>query len=102
MLRSIILSVFAIAFVALPVRAADLPAHSRLGAVFAEPSEAAALADRSYDTPVVVHVPYVALRPLGGGYYGRPNSYEYSAYYGSSFDAWAFRLPYACGLYGYC
>jgi hypothetical protein len=102
MLRSVVLFVFAIVLTAMPVRAADLPARSRLGAVFAEPSEATAQVDRTYDTPVAVYAPVVTLRPLGGGYYGRPNSYEYSPYYGSSFGAWAFRLPYACSFYGYC
>jgi hypothetical protein len=100
--RSIVLSVLAIALTTMTARAADLPARSRLGAVFAEPSEAAAPTDRTYEAPVVVYAPVVALRPLGGAYYGRPNSYEYSPYYGSSFGAWAFRLPYACGFYGYC
>ena len=101
MLCRVILSVFAIAWTGLPVQAADLPAHSRLGAVFAEPSEAAAPADRSYDTPLAVSAPLLALRPLPG-YYGQPHSFEYSPYYGSSFDSWAFRLPYACSFYGYC
>ena len=99
--RRIVLGVFAIALTAVPVRAADLPAHSRLGAVFAEPSEAAAPADRGYDTPVAVYAPLLAVRPLPG-YYGRRNSFDYSPYYGSSFGDWALRLPYACNFYGYC
>jgi hypothetical protein len=97
--RRIVLGFFAIALTAMPVRAADLPAHSRLGAVFAEPSEAAA--PGGYDAPVVVYAPVLAIRPLPG-YYGRPNSFYYSPYYGSSFGDWAFRLPYACKFYGYC
>ena len=37
------------------------------------------------------------------GYYGRPWSYDYQgAYYGGpQVDYW-WRLPYACGTYGYC
>jgi hypothetical protein len=101
MLRSVVLFVFAIVLTAMPVRAADLPARSRLGAVFAEPSEAAAPADRGYDTPVAVYAPLLAVRPLPG-YYGRRNSFDYSPYYGSSFGDWALRLPYACHFYGYC
>jgi hypothetical protein len=39
---------------------------------------------------------------LVAGYYGKPNSYFYSPYYGAS-QYWNFaRLPYACGFYGYC
>jgi hypothetical protein len=98
--RRIVLGFFAIALTTMPVRAADLPVHSRLGAVFAEPSEAA-LGYRGYDTPVVVVAPVLAIRPLPG-YYGRPNSFYYSPYYDSSVGDWAFRLPYACSFYGYC
>ena len=99
--RSIVLSVFAIAMTTMTVRAADLPARSRLGAVFAEASEAAAPTDGTYDAPVV-YAPLVARRALGGDSYGGPNSYDYTPYYGSSFGAWAYRLPYACGFHGYC
>jgi hypothetical protein len=95
------LSVFVIALTAMPVHAADLPAHSRLGAVFAAPSESAAPAYPSHDAPVVVAAPLLALRPLPG-YYGKPHAFDYTPYYGSSFGAWAFRLPYACHFYGYC
>jgi hypothetical protein len=102
MVCRIVLSVFAVALNVVAARAADLPARSRLGAVFAEPSETAAQAYRPSDTPVVAYAPGLALRPLGPGYYGQPNAYYYSPYYGSSFGAWAFRLPYACNFYGYC
>jgi hypothetical protein len=66
--RRIVLGFFAIALTTMPVRAADLPAHSRLGAVFAEPSEAAAPDYRGYDAPVVVVAPVLAIRPLRGYY----------------------------------
>jgi hypothetical protein len=102
MLCRIVLSVFAIAFNVVAVQAADLPARSRLGAVFAEPSETAPQAYQPSDTPVVAYATGLALRPLGLGYYGQRNAYYNSPYYGSSFDAWAFRLPYACNFYGYC
>lgn len=39
------------------------------------------------------------------GYYGRPFDYYYQgAYYGGPYDGpgYFFRLPYACGVYGYC
>jgi hypothetical protein len=38
------------------------------------------------------------------GYYGRAFSYDYQGpYYGDKRDySYMFRLPYACGVYGYC
>src|SRR5579864_7001404 len=37
------------------------------------------------------------------GYYGRPFSYYYQGpYYGGPYEPYFFRLPYACGVYGYC
>ena len=39
----------------------------------------------------------------GGYYYGSSWSYYYSGpYYGGPYTDYAFRLPYVCGLYGYC
>jgi hypothetical protein len=37
------------------------------------------------------------------GYYGRPFDYDYQgAYYGGPNPSHLLRLPYACGIYGYC
>jgi hypothetical protein len=38
------------------------------------------------------------------GYYGRPFDYDYQGpYYGGGpYPSYFFRLPYACGIYGYC
>jgi hypothetical protein len=37
------------------------------------------------------------------GYYGRPFSYDYQGpYYGGPYVPYWERLPYACGVYGYC
>ena len=37
------------------------------------------------------------------GYYGRPWDYDYQgAYYGGPQVGYYWRLPYACGVYGYC
>src|SRR5262245_34368449 len=37
------------------------------------------------------------------GYYGRPFSYDYQGpYYGGPYESYYWRLPYACGVYGYC
>ena len=104
MLRRITLAVFAIAAAGISASAADLPVQSRLGAVFADPPPA-------YQTPVTaygayayttVYAPPVDIPPLVAGYYGKPNSYYYSPYYGRPLDYDFARLPYACGFYGYC
>ena len=37
------------------------------------------------------------------GYYGRMFSYDYTGpYYGGPYEGYYWRLPYACGIYGYC
>lgn len=37
------------------------------------------------------------------GYYGRAFSYDYQGpYYGGPYTGYFWRLPYACGVYGYC
>ncbi len=63
-------------------------------------------------TPSDGFVPYIA--PLPGtpllpgsstlpGYYGRAFSYDYQGpYYGGPYVGYWNRLPYACGVYGYC
>src|ERR1700716_2814134 len=103
MLCSMMLAVFAIAVTAMAASAADLPVQSRLGAVFADPApyQAPAYGYRA-DGYTTVYAPPVDIPPLVAGYYGKPNSYVYSPYYGASLY-WNFtRLPYACGFYGYC
>jgi hypothetical protein len=63
-------------------------------------------------TPSDGSVPYIA--PLAGsallpgssalpGYYGRAFDYDYQGpYYGGPYLSYWYRLPYACGVYGYC
>jgi hypothetical protein len=70
------------------------------------------LSPRPYFTPAYAEVPYIPLRTgtplLPGsstlpGYYGSPNSYDYQGpYYGGPYVGYWDRLPYACGVYGYC
>jgi hypothetical protein len=106
MSRRIMLSVFALTVTAITADAADLPIQSRLGAIFAEPAEVhpTAYRSREYSAPVIGY----NLLPSppwarGGYYYGSPWSYYYSGpYYGGPYSAYATRLPYVCGLYGYC
>jgi hypothetical protein len=100
MLRRITLTVFAITAAGMSSSAADLPIQSRLGAVFADPPPVHAPAYAyGYTT---VYAPPVDIPPLVAGYYGKPNSYFYSPYYGTSLYYNFARLPYACGFYGYC
>ena len=104
--RRIMLSILAIAVTATVARAADLPARSRIGAIFAEPAETRVqvVREREYSGPVI---PYSLLPdPVwnrGGSYYGSSWSYYYGGpYYGGPVSASILRLPYVCGLYGYC
>lgn len=62
-------------------------------------------------TPSDDRYPYVRLPPptplLPGSaalpsYYGSHFSYEYHPYYGGPNLSYWYRLPYACGVYGYC
>ncbi|MBB5047823.1 hypothetical protein HNR60_002580 [Rhodopseudomonas rhenobacensis] len=81
-----------------PSHAADLAGHSRLGAVFAEP-----VAPRRYAEPVVIAAQPLQVGPLSlPGYYGRLDSFQYNNYYGTSLIDIYGRLPYSCGLVGYC
>lgn len=107
MSRRIMLSVFAIALTGMTASAADLPAgQSRLGAIFAESHEVRREVYRrgEYSAPVIG---YNLLPTLpwerGGYYYGSPWSYFYPGpYYGGPYYTDGARLPYVCGLYGYC
>jgi hypothetical protein len=100
MTRSILLAALALAAAFSAAGAADLAVQSPLGAVFAEPAPRAVYVERTYGYPI--YAPPVDIRPLVAGYYGKPNSYIYSPYYGYS-RYWDFaRLPYACGFHGYC
>jgi len=64
-------------------------------------------------TPVYADVPYIAAPWFGApllpgsstlpGYYGSPYSYDdQGVYYGGPYVSYWDRLPYACGVYGYC
>jgi hypothetical protein len=99
--RSILLAAIALAAAVSAAGAADVAVQSPLGAVFAERGAPPAIyVERSYGYPI--YAPQVDIRPLVAGYYGKPNSYLYSPYYGGSLY-WNFaRLPYACGFHGYC
>lgn len=88
-----LLIALSLVLLALPVRAADLPVRSKIGKIFAQPD---AVVEQRTVTPG--QFPVLSLP----GYYGRKNSFMYTNYYGSSLIDIYGRLPYACGLYGYC
>jgi hypothetical protein len=104
MLQRVLLSLFATVFTGIAAGAADLPAQSRLGAVFAEPGEVRPYANRPYEhSAPVTKYHFLALVGSGGYYYGSLYSYLYNGpYYGGPYDGDGIRLPYACGFYGYC
>jgi hypothetical protein len=62
------------------------------------------------DPPLISPPPTTPILPGSStlpGYYGRPFDYYYQgAYYGdygsAGYAGYFFRLPYACGVYGYC
>ncbi len=104
--RAIMLSVFAILTTAATVSAADLPTQSRLGRIFAEPAETRADTPQQREFPRPI-IPYTNLPdPVwnrGGAYYGSSWSYyDGGPYYGGPYSPSFIRLPYVCGLYGYC
>src|SRR5258706_6003528 len=88
MSRSMMLSVFAVAATAMTANAADLPARSRLGAIFAEPEEVRVEVYRADEYPA----PIIGFNLLpnppwarGGYYYGSSWSYYYPRpYYGGA------------------
>jgi hypothetical protein len=101
--RRIMLSVFALAVVATGARAADLPTQSRLGAIFAEPSEVGTRVDRSRERAAPFNLLPNPPWNRGSYYYGSSWSYyDGGPYYGGPIVFSGGRLPYVCGLYGYC
>ena len=102
-----LLSVFALAASALSAGAADLATQSRLGAVFAEPVAAPRVV---YVQPVRYEAPIIPFNlwpnpqwNRGNYYYGSSWSFYYPGpYYGGPYAGDGPRLPYVCGLYGYC
>lgn len=104
--RRIVLSVFAICVTAVSAGAADLATQSTLGRIFAEPAgnEVVVVQQREYSGPII---PYTNLpNPVWNrGVYNYGSSWSYydgGPYYGGPYTPSFVRLPYVCGLYGYC
>jgi hypothetical protein len=104
--RRIMLSVVVTAITAMTAGAADLPTQSRLGKIFAEPTaqtRVEVVRGREYSGPII---PYSNLpNPVWNrGVYNYGSSWSYydgGPYYGGASPSFI-RLPYVCGLYGYC
>lgn len=88
----------------------------RTTVVYGAPAPGPVVVERDPDALLTPYVPYIPVVPLviqwpilpGSstlpGYYGSEHSYDYQGpYYGGPgiVGTWA-RLPYACGVYGYC
>jgi hypothetical protein len=106
MLRWTLTAVFSTAATSAAL-AADLPYKARRAAppqVYA----ATAPAPVYVEDPALISPPTTPLLPGSStlpGYYGRPFDYYYQgAYYGDTgpTPSYFWRLPYACGVYGYC
>jgi hypothetical protein len=104
-------------FVAGPALAADLPDGPGANIYRKAPPRhgRTAYVEEESDvlfTPLDDSIPYVRFPPrtplLPGsatlpGYYGSTHSYDYQGpYYGGPNLGYWHRLPYACGVYGYC
>jgi hypothetical protein len=88
-------------------QAADLAGQSRIGALFAEPvtksRRVVVLRDeKPVEEPIVTYAPDVDVASIVHGHYGKPNSYYYRSYYGTSKELIFSRAPYGCSFYGYC
>jgi hypothetical protein len=104
--RRIVLSVFASFVAATTAGAADLPTQSRLGRIFAEPAEVQveAVTSRGYSGPIIPYT-YLPNPVWNRGIYNYGSSWSWyypGPYYGGPYVSYVFRLPYVCGLYGYC
>ena len=103
----------AVAFVVGSAFAADLPrgagVYGKAPPTYGRPAYVETESDLLF-TPDE-RFPYIRIPPstplLPGsstlpGYYGSQHSYEYYPYYGGPNLGYWYRLPYACGVYGYC
>ena len=86
--------------------AADLSTRSRLGAIFAEPVVVGRGVQRGpeYEVPLIAYNQWPGLAWSRGGY-NYASRYHYldtGPYYGGPYETDSLRLPYACGLFGYC
>ena len=103
-----VFAAFAFAVSAMPADAADLSTQSRLGAVFAEPAVAprgVVVVRKVRDEPPIIPYNLLPNPPWNRGTYNYGSSWSFyypGPYYGGPYNTDGARLPYVCGLYGYC
>ena len=89
-------------------RAADLPAYHWRHALLPQVYGPGPPPPPVYvEDPALISPPATPILPGSStlpGYYGRPFDYYYQGpYYGGGpYPSYFWRLPYACGIYGYC
>ena len=115
MLRGLLLLTAAIVAFS-PALAADMPAsgtrvyvygkeprHGRTTAVEKDPDLLFTPSDAFPQIAFPPHTPILLGSATLPGYYGSNHSYDYQGpYYGGENINYRFRLPYACGVLGYC
>jgi hypothetical protein len=107
MLRLIVIIMLLAAVIANgAVVAADLPGgRYKARRIVKAPPPAAVVRDQdSLISPMLPSTPLLLGRQELPGYYGRAFSYDYQGPYygGEGYPNYIWRLPYACGVYGYC
>jgi hypothetical protein len=108
MLRAITLLLLTVATSDAALAADMPPRHSRSGPAYKAAPEDQRDPDVLF-TPALPTLPPLIRTPIlqGSaalpGYYGTTHSYDYRGpYYGGPYTDYRDRLPYACGVYGYC
>jgi hypothetical protein len=88
------------------VLGADLPGvqYKARRVVRAPPVAVVVKDEDSLISPMLPSTPLLLGRQELPGYYGRAFSYDYQGPYygGGGYPSYIWRLPYACGVYGYC
>ena len=97
MLFRAVLAALVLSNCSVAVEAADLPAQTRLGAVFAD-GPARHVKYRKFEYEIIT-LPWAAISPRIAGYYGTGGDFSYRSYYGTSFYAIWSRPPYSCAWY---
>ena len=108
MLRAATLALFMIASAGAAF-GADLPAYARRQVpppVYVERDPDLLITPANGPDGYLENLPGTPLLPGSStipGYYGRAFDYDYQGpYYGGPYVGYWWRLPYACGVYGYC
>ncbi|CCE07199.1 conserved exported hypothetical protein [Bradyrhizobium sp. STM 3843] len=107
MRSTIIMSLLAATAINGATLAADLPGvHYKARRVVKAPPPRPVVVeqDETLISPMTPSTPLLLGRQELPGYYGRAFSYDYQGPYygGGGYPSYIWRLPYACGVYGYC